>query len=52
LTARLEAVDLNDPLLIDVEALAQDVGPLLEASGISGASAFRRPLGPGAAGNA
>lgn len=46
LTARLEAVDLNDPLLIDVQALAQDVEPPAEALGNGGAAAVsRRPLG-------
>jgi DNA-binding MarR family transcriptional regulator len=50
LTARLEAVELNHPLLIDVEALAQEPGAPMPAAGISaGAAASRRPLGPGAA---
>ena len=43
LTARLEAVDLNNPLLIDAEVLAQDVAP--QAPPPSFASA----PGPGAA---
>ena len=49
LTARLEAVDLNSPLLIDAQALALDVEQRVDDARTAALPPRRRASGPGAA---